>query len=114
MKLAAERSTWFDADVTNQFGWYLNEGGESLAWRFFEAVDLTLSKLCRQPDLGRIRHFRHPALQNLRSFGVAPPFNRFVIFYRATETSLQVLRLMHGARDLPQRLTESPEHGQET
>jgi toxin ParE1/3/4 len=109
MKLAVEKSPLFDADVTGQFGWYVDAGGEALAWRFFTAVDLTLEKLSRQPDLGRVRHFKNPVLQGLRSFRVEPPFDRLLIFYRSTETALQVWRLMHGARDLPRRLAEAPE-----
>ena len=109
MNLTVEKSPLFDSDVTGQFGWYLDEAGAELAWRFFSAVDGTIAKLARQPDLGRSRHFRNPALQGLRSFRVEPPFDRLLIFYRATEGGLQLWRLMHGARDLPRQLVEPTE-----
>ncbi|MBI2949326.1 MAG: type II toxin-antitoxin system RelE/ParE family toxin [Verrucomicrobia bacterium] len=67
MSLVIEKSPLFQADVTNQFRWYLDAAGEDLAWRFFESVDETLLKLGRQPDLGRRRRFRNPALQGLWS-----------------------------------------------
>lgn len=108
MSLAIEKSPLFHADVTNQFGWYFAEAGQELAWRFLKSVDLTLFNLARQPDLGRVRRFRHPVLQGLRSFRVEPPFQRILIFYRSTEDALQAWRLMHGARDLPRRLVEPP------
>ena len=107
MKRMIEKSPLFVSDVTGQFGWYVDKGGEELAWRFFTAVDLTLTKLSQQPDLGRVRHFRNPALQGLRSFRVEPPFDQLLVFYRFSEPALQVWRLMHGARDLPRRLVES-------
>jgi plasmid stabilization system protein ParE len=85
MNLAIERTPSYHADATNQFGWYFDEVGEYLAWRFFHAVDQTLYKLARQPDLGRRRKFRHPELRDLYSFQVQRPFNKILIFYRVTE-----------------------------
>ena len=108
MSLLIEKSPPFHADVTNQFGWYFDEAGEEIAWRFFNSVDLTLLKLSHLPDLGRQRRFRNPELQGLWSFQVAAPFHRFLISYRVTSGALQAWRLMHGARDLPRRLTEPP------
>ena len=95
--------------TTNQFDWSWGEAGEGRAWQFFHSVDATVFKLARQPDLGGVRRFRASSLQGLRAFRVEPPFNKLLIFYRTTETSLIVWRLMHGARDLPRRLTEPPE-----
>ncbi|HEX3889904.1 MAG TPA: type II toxin-antitoxin system RelE/ParE family toxin [Verrucomicrobiae bacterium] len=106
MNLVIEKTPLFHADVTGQFGWYFDEAGEELAWRFFNAADQTLLKLARQPDLGRRRKFRHPMLRDLCSFQVEHPFNKILIFYRVTENTLQAWRLMHGARDLPRRLAE--------
>ena len=106
MNLVIEKTPSYHADVTNQFGWYFDEAGEQLAWRFFNAADQTLLKLARQPDLGRRRKFRHPMLRDLYSFQVERPFNKILIFYRVTENILQAWRLMHGARDLPRRLAE--------
>lgn len=108
MSLAIEKSPLFRADVTKEFAWYFDKGGEELAWRFFQSVDQTLFKLVRQPDLGRRRCFRNPTLQGLSSFRVEPPFHRFLIFYRVTGDCLEAWRLMHGARNLPRRLIEPP------
>jgi toxin ParE1/3/4 len=68
----------------------------------------TLRSLTELPDFGRRRKFRHPALLDLRSFRVNPPFDKVLIFYRVTNDTLEVWRLMHGARDLPRRLLEAP------
>ncbi len=106
MNLAIEKTPLFDADVTLQFGWYFDEAGEELAWRFFKATDRTLFKLASQPDLGCRRKFHDPLLRDLFSFQVERPFQRILIFYRVMENTLQAWRLMHGARDLPRRLTE--------
>ena len=39
MNLVIEKTPRYHADVTNQFGWYFDEAGEELAWRFFNATD---------------------------------------------------------------------------
>jgi plasmid stabilization system protein ParE len=109
MSLKTEKTPPFHSDVINQFSWYEKQGGEELAWRFFRAIDSTIMKLARQPDLGRKRRFRNPALQGLWSCPVASPFQKLLIFYRFSETTLQAWRLMHGARDLPRRLSEASE-----
>ncbi len=106
MSRPVERKPEFKADLGRQFSWYFTEANEEVAWRFVEAVDHTLRELSRQPFLGRLRRFRHPQLRDLRSFRVAPPFNRLLIFYRAYGGTVDALRLMHGSRDLPRRLLE--------
>jgi plasmid stabilization system protein ParE len=96
----------FHYDVTGQFGWYFDEAGEELAWRFYNATDQTLLKLSKYPGVGRLRKFCHRSLQNLRSFQVERPFQKIPVFYRTTENKLIAWRLMHGMRNLPRRLTE--------
>ena len=108
MNLLVRKSPLFHTDVTQQFEWYFEKAGEKLAWRFFVGVDLTLLKLSRQADLGRLRHFRNPSLHGLRSFRIEPPFERLQIFYRHEGGELIAERLMHGSRDLPRRLIEPP------
>jgi len=106
MSQPVEKSQLFESDVTSQFGWYVDDAGEQVAWRFLAAVELTLAKLGKQPGMGSLRRFRNPLLQGLRSFRVEPPFDKLLVFYRSTEQTLQAWRLMHGARDLPRRLVE--------
>jgi len=108
MKLSLHRTKDFNADFDQQCRWYLEQAGEELAERFLDAVLVTLRLLSGQPDLGRRRKFRHPALRNLRSFRVNAPFNRMLIFYRVTKDTLEAWRLMHGSRNLPHRLVEPP------
>jgi len=108
MSLSLERSEWFEADFELEFRWYLQHAGEKQATRFLNAVQSTLQLLLEQPNAGRPRGFRHPALRDLRSARVQAPFRKLLIFYRTTPDSVQVWRLMHGARDLPHRLVEPP------
>jgi toxin ParE1/3/4 len=108
MNLSIRKSPFFHGDVIQQYGWYFDKEGEDLAWHFFTTVDRTLIKLSGHPDLGRFRHFQNPALRELHSLPVEPPFRLFLIFYRYTSKELIAERLIHGARDLPRRLIEPP------
>ena len=106
MKVSLHRADEFNADFDQQYRWYLAEAGEEIAERFLRAATNTLLLLSEQPDLGRRRKFRHSLLQGLCSMQVDPPFNRLLIFYRHSKTEIVSERLMHGARDLPRRLSE--------
>ena len=50
--------------------------------------------LARMPGLGRVRH---DLLIQMRSF----PVGRYIIFYQATTDGIEVLRVLHGSRDVP-------------
>ncbi|HTD68689.1 MAG TPA: type II toxin-antitoxin system RelE/ParE family toxin [Candidatus Limnocylindria bacterium] len=108
MSLALHRSDYFNEDFDLQYRWYLREAGEEIAERYLAAVIAMLRELARHPELGRERKFRDEALKGMRSFRVARPFHRHLLFYRATERELFAERVMHGTRDLPRRLRESP------
>jgi len=108
MSLTLEKSPPFRIDATDQFAWYYEKAGENVARRFVDAVDSTILQLAKHPDLGSIRKFKHPKLLGLRSFRVAPPFDKLLIFYRVMGNTLYVWRLMHGSRDFQRRLTEPP------
>ena len=108
MSLVLQKADDFREDFALRALWYVREAGAEVARRFQESVDATLQQLCLHPELGRERRFRHPKLQGLRSFLVARPFHRTLIFYRVQEDALQAVRLIHGARNLPRRLAEPP------
>jgi len=111
MSLGLQKADAFLEDFTLQALWYVREAGDEVARRFHNAVDSRLRLLSEQPGLGRVRRFRHPKLRALRSFAVERPFQRFLIFYREDGVTLQAVRLMDGARDLPLRLVEPPGSG---
>lgn len=108
MRLELQQGEVFREDFALRARWYVREAGGAVAFRYQKAVDATLELLCVQPGLGRKRRFRHSSLQGLHSFPVQKPFNRLLIFYRVSGNVLHAVRLMHGARDLPRRLSEPP------
>ena len=106
MTLSLQKSDAFLHDFALQALWYVREAGDEVARDFQIAVDARLRLLCTHPGLGRLRSFQHPKLHALRSFPLDRPFDRILLFYRVSGSTLQVVRIMHGARDLPNRLAE--------
>ena len=109
MILPIRKADQFIADFERQFRWYDRQAGWNVARRFLFSVDHILERLAKQPDLGRVRHFSQSELLGLRSLSLDRPFNRHLVFYRIAQTDIEAWLLMHGARDLPRRLLESPE-----
>ena len=72
---------------------YIAEDSEAQADLFIDTLDRKLQLLAEQPNLGRSRG---ELAENMRSF----PIGRYVIFYIVMPSCIQVVRVLHGARDL--------------
>lgn len=105
MSLSIFISQRAEEDLALQHQWYLKEAGADVAESYLLAVDETLRMLATQPDIGFLRRFKATELQGVRSIAIRGSFRRHLIFYRDGER-LSIERVMHGARDLPQRLLE--------
>jgi len=101
-----QRSAQFDADLEQQFRWYLLatklEPADSLrlATLFADAVDAALETLRQNPEIGRQRFQTAPDLIGTRSWGLPKPFCRFIIFYRFDGKLISAERLLEGHRRL--------------
>jgi toxin ParE1/3/4 len=78
---------------------YIGENNLGAARRFLKAVADDLQKLATMPGMGRMREFRRADLHRVRSWPVSG-FENYLIFYEATDERLDVLRVLHGARDI--------------
>jgi toxin ParE1/3/4 len=78
---------------------YIAADNPSAAVRFMDAVDETVQSLVEMPGAGRPREFDHPALAGMRSRQVKD-FENYLVFYRPTDAGIEVLRVLHGARDI--------------
>ncbi len=90
------------ADLLAQWDYYADEVGRpDLADRFVAQAEVTFKSLARTPGLGRPRRFRSPTVKNLHSRKVAD-FPKHLIFYRPLqeERGVEIVRVLHGARDL--------------
>ena len=72
---------------------YIADDSETNADAFIDELYDTMSNLGHQPAMGREREELAPGI---RSF----PVRRYVIFYRHVSSAVEVVRVLHGARDL--------------
>ena len=79
---------------------YIANDNPAVALRFVEAVEKAFERLAEMPTMGRVREFNNPRLAGIRMWPV-PGFAKYLIFYRVTENQIRVLRVLHGARDIP-------------
>ena len=87
-----------DRDVDEQF-LYIAERSREAAVGFLQALDTTLERLAAMPELGQRQEFGRKELADLRVWQVQG-FENFLIFYRPVERGIEVLRVLHAARDV--------------
>ena len=73
---------------------YIAQDNPDAADKFIQAIISRFPKLAAMPQLGRKRE---ELAAQVRSF----PVGCYVIFYRPAENEIEVVRALHGARDLP-------------
>jgi toxin ParE1/3/4 len=78
---------------------YIGQNSPAAAQRFVDASDRTFALLADQPRLGRIYAPDNPQLTAIRCLAVSD-FPRYLIFYRLSGATVEVVRVLHGARDL--------------
>ncbi len=109
MSLLVSIAAQAEADVARQYQWYFQNTDIKVADRFLADFNDTVNKLAKHPGLGRQRKFRARELADIRSFPIGGSFAVLLVFYYYTADTLLIERVMHGARDLPRRLLQSPE-----
>lgn len=72
---------------------YIADDSVANADAFIDKLYETMQVLSRQP--GSRRH-REELASGIRSF----PFGRYIVFYRAVTSGIEIVRVLHGARDI--------------
>jgi toxin ParE1/3/4 len=106
MSLRRDLSQRAKVDIAKRYKWYVKEAGSDIAERFYDAFLAGVSALELQPGLGLAEDFGEGRLRGLHFFVIDRPFNAHLIFYRYDSEVLWIVRVMHGARDLPRRLMQ--------
>ncbi len=81
------------------------EASVEIADRFLDALESACEQLLKAPEIGRLYRTNNPALAHLRKWRV-PTFPNHLIFYHPVEGGVEVVRVLHGARDLEPLLDE--------
>jgi len=67
---------------------------------FLFAVENTCGCIAKLPAMGSRRVYKNPLLADVRMLPVGG-FGSYLIFYQLLKTGVEVIRIIHGARDLP-------------
>ena len=78
---------------------YIGQESIRAANRFLDATEETFAMLSHQPFLGAEYATQNPRLYGIRVFRVKK-FPHHLAFYFAREDGIEVVRVLHGARDL--------------
>ena len=78
---------------------YIRRDNPRSALRFLRAARTTMDRLLAMPEVGSPYESEERELAGVRSFPISR-FHNYLVFYRPTSTGIEVLRVVHGARDI--------------
>jgi toxin ParE1/3/4 len=78
---------------------YISTDSEAAALRFLSAAESSFRDLAQNSTMGMACEFRGPRGKGLRRWRVKG-FENYLIFYRPFSDRVEIVRVLHGARDL--------------
>jgi toxin ParE1/3/4 len=88
-----------DADV-DEAGLFIAQNNLDTALRFYDAIDQTFREIRDHPTRWPRYELDHPRLSELRKRSVLG-FDDYLVFYRIDADMVEIIRVLHGARDIP-------------
>jgi len=73
--------------------------------RLLAAFEDAVEKLAAMPGMGPERQLKNPRFQGLR-FWPIKSFTNYLIYYKPTAEGIEVVPVLHGARDIERALEE--------
>ena len=83
---------------------YLAARSPSTSLRFIDAIEREFGFLSDFPQAGGIRDLPQSAFPGLRSWPIKG-FGKYLIFYRPTDSGVEIVRVLHGSRDVDAELS---------
>ncbi len=78
---------------------YIAEDSLDASDRFLTAAESTFQQLGKMPGMGKICQFSNSRLAEVRQQAIKG-FKKYLVFYRVTDTGVEIIRVIHGARDI--------------
>ncbi|MDQ2688261.1 MAG: type II toxin-antitoxin system RelE/ParE family toxin [Armatimonadota bacterium] len=94
-----------ERDIDSEVVYLAGEADAETAIRFFDAAHETFRALLDTPGMGRARPVGNPRVADIRQWAVSG-FGKYLIFYRIVPSGVDIIRVLHGARDIDQLLEE--------
>ncbi|MDB5872096.1 MAG: plasmid stabilization protein [Ramlibacter sp.] len=93
-------------DVEQAADHYFAEGGTALELRFIDALQAAVTRIATNPGVGSPRYAAALSMPGLR-FWKLTKFP-YLIFYVEREDQVDIWRVLHEQRDIPQRFGPEP------
>ncbi len=87
---------------------FIAAGSRESAVRFLEAVERSFKQLAGMPAMGVSYDAIAPELKGMRRFRV-DGFEDYLVFYFPLKDGIEVVRVIHGARDLEALFEQPPD-----
>jgi toxin ParE1/3/4 len=88
---------------------FIAEDNPEAADRFLNAAEAAFGMIASLPSVGRAYRVQSPAAQGMRVWRVEG-FERYLILYRAGESQIDIVRVLHGSRDIEGLFAEERDH----
>ena len=94
-------NVWFQAeqDIDEETVYLAREASVEVGIRFFDAVQESFQSLLGMPGMGKIKPVNNLRLPELRQWPVNG-FEKYLIFYHPKSEGIEIIRVLHGARDI--------------
>jgi toxin ParE1/3/4 len=78
---------------------HISKDSLDTALRFLDAAESTFIFVAKNPEIGALCRFSSAQAEHVR-FWPVKGFDKYLIFYQPLSDGIEVVRLLHGARDL--------------
>jgi toxin ParE1/3/4 len=86
-------------DLRQQANYILSNGSVAAAEQFLELAEATFARILLTPRIGKQVDFVLDSMGEVRQWRIKN-FHDYLVFYRVQEDRIEILRVLHGARDL--------------
>lgn len=94
------KSSLATSDINDLTDYYRKQAGLPVAMRFVDNAERAFEQLRAMPRIGAILGLDELPYEDLRRWHIHG-FPRLLIVYRETSDGVEVIRVLHGARDIP-------------
>ena len=94
-RLLVREQAWSDLE---EFGAFIAKDNPAAATEVVRQLRLSFEQLSRMPQLGRIVR-KIKTIEKLRMW-LSPAFRNYLILYRELPDGVEIVRVLHGARDI--------------
>ena len=91
-----------DSDIDSCF-WWIHKDNPPVAIKFINAVEQTCDMLAKMPGIGSRHYSDITLMRGIRMISINS-FKNYLVFFIEYETHIDIIRLLHGARDIPEVL----------